>query len=87
MNRYLPAHWNSAGAVRADTHHCRTGAPAGSACGAVVLAASMLTLPAVMLLASQAVMAQQERVLEEIIVTARKREENVLDIPQSVATL
>jgi outer membrane receptor protein involved in Fe transport len=47
----------------------------------------MLTLPAVMLLASQAAMAQQERVLEEIIVTARKREENVLEIPESVATL
>ena len=87
MNRYLPGKCNSAGAVRADTPHRRTGAHAGSACGAVVLAASMLTLPAVMLLASQAVMAQQERVLEEIIVTARKREESLLEIPESVATL
>jgi len=59
---------------------------AGSACGIVVFAASMLTLPPVMLLASQAVMAQQESIIEEIIVTARKREENVLEIPESLAT-
>ena len=62
--------WKSAGAVRADTTHWRTGAHAGSAFGAVMLAASMLTLPSVMLLTSQAVMAQQDSVLEEIIVTA-----------------
>lgn len=78
--------WKSAGAVRADTTHRRTGAYAGSAFGTVMLAASMLTLPSVMLLTSQAAMAQQESVLEEILVTARKREENVLEIPESIAT-
>jgi len=78
--------WKSAGAVRADTTHRRTGAYAGSVFGTVMLATSMLTLPSVMLLTSQAVMAQQDSMLEEIIVTARKREENVLEIPESIAT-
>ncbi len=86
MNKYLPGNWKSAGVVRADTSHSITGAHTGSAFGIVLLAASILSLPPVMLLTSQAVMAQQETVLEEIIVTARKREENVLEIPESLAT-
>ncbi|MCH8257129.1 MAG: TonB-dependent receptor plug domain-containing protein, partial [Proteobacteria bacterium] len=86
MNRYLPGNWKSAGITSTDTPHGRAGAHAGSAFGTVMLAASILTFPSVMLLTSQVVMAQQESVLEEIIVTARKREENVLEIPESLAT-
>lgn len=87
MNTYIAGMWKSAGAIRADTRHWRASAEAGSALGIVVLAVSMLTLPPVMLLASQAVMAQQETDLDEIIVTARKREENVLEIPESVSMI
>lgn len=86
MNKYLSVNWKSAGAVLADTSHSITGVHTGSVFGIVVLAASILTLPPVMLLTSQAVMAQRESILEEIIVTARKREENVLEIPESLTT-
>ena len=58
----------------------------GSGFGTAMLAIALLTAPAGALLTSQAVMAQGDTVLEEIIVTARKREENVLEIPESLTT-
>ncbi len=58
----------------------------GSGFGTAMLAIALFTTPAGALLTSQAVMAQGEAVLEEIIVTARKREENVLEIPESLTT-
>ena len=58
----------------------------GSGFGTAMLAIALLTAPAGALLTSQAVMAQGETLLEEIIVTARKREENVLEIPESLTT-
>jgi iron complex outermembrane receptor protein len=51
-----------------------------------MLAVALLAAPAGALLTSQAVMAQGDSLLEEIIVTARKREENVLEIPESLTT-
>ena len=70
---------------RSTILHPRTGAVA-SACGTVVLAAVTLSLPSVMLLTSQQAVAQAELELDEIIVTARKREENLLEIPESLTT-
>ena len=58
----------------------------GTAFGTALLALALLAAPAGMMLTSQAVMAQGETLLEEIIVTARKREENVLEIPESLTT-
>lgn len=58
----------------------------GSAFGTAMLAIALLAAPAGALLTSQAALAQGETVLEEIIVTARKREENVLEIPESLTT-
>ncbi len=58
----------------------------GSGFGTAMLAIALFTTPAGALLTSQAVMAQGEALLEEIIVTARKREENVLEIPESLTT-
>lgn len=63
-----------------------TGALSASACGIFVLAACTLSLPPIMLLTSQDAAAQEEVALDEIVVTARKREENVLEIPESLAT-
>ncbi|MDE0285351.1 MAG: hypothetical protein OXN26_12480, partial [Gammaproteobacteria bacterium] len=54
--------------------------------GTAMLAIALLAAPAGALFTSQAVMAQGDAVLEEIIVTARKREENVLEIPESLIT-
>ena len=51
-----------------------------------MLALALLTAPVTALLTSQSVMAQDDTLLEEIIVTARKREENVLEIPESLTT-
>ena len=51
-----------------------------------MLPVALLAAPAGMLLTSQTVMAQGDSLLEEIIVTARKREENVLEIPESLTT-
>ena len=51
-----------------------------------MLAVALLAAPAGMMLTSQAVMAQGDSLLEEIIVTARKREESVLEIPESLTT-
>ena len=58
----------------------------GTAFGTALLALALLAAPAGMMLTSQAVMAQGDTLLEEIIVTARKREENVLEIPESLTT-
>ncbi|TDJ67877.1 MAG: TonB-dependent receptor [Proteobacteria bacterium] len=71
--------------VRAEPFHWKTNVHAGSACGMAVLVASVMSLPPALLLASPAVMAQGS-ILEEVLVTARKREENVLEIPESVST-
>ncbi len=71
MNKYIPGKWGSAGGI------------------AMAVASSILywlCLSPAMLLASQAAVAQQDTLLEEIIVTARKREENVLEIPESLTT-
>ena len=57
----------------------------GSGSGTAILAIALLAAPAGALFTSQAVKAQGDTVLEEIIVTARKREENVLEIPESLA--
>ncbi|MFQ6004867.1 MAG: TonB-dependent receptor [Woeseia sp.] len=46
----------------------------------------VLALPPAVLVTSTSANAQEEIVLEEILVTARKREENVLEIPESVST-
>ncbi|MEM7280287.1 MAG: TonB-dependent receptor [Pseudomonadota bacterium] len=46
---------------------------------------TVLVTPSLTLLTSPVAVAQQD-ILEEIIVTARKREENVLEIPESVST-
>ena len=54
--------------------------------GSAFLGDVMLCLLPVTLLTSQPLMAQQQTIMEEIIVTARKREENVLEIPESLAT-
>ena len=58
----------------------------GSGFGTAMLAIALLSAPAGGLLTSQAVMAQGDSLLEEILVTARKREENVLEIPESLTT-
>ena len=56
--------------------------------GVAALVVPLLTLSADMLSASQSAIAQEEvTFLDEIIVTARKREENVLEIPESVSTI
>ena len=57
----------------------------GAALVTTMLAITLL-IPAGALLSSQAAMAQGDTLLEEIIVTARKREENVLEIPESLTT-
>ena len=60
------------------------GARFASACGFVLFAAFTMNMPPVMMLTSQDALAQEQRDVEEIIVTARKREENVLEIPESL---
>lgn len=80
------------GVIPMNTHDAgygspsKTGAIAASACGIVVLASFTLSLPPIMLLTSSEAVAQDEVPLEEIIVTARKRQENILEIPESLAT-
>ncbi len=55
--------------------------------GIAALVVPLLTLSADMLSTSQSAMAQQDATtLDEIVVTARKREENVLEIPESLTT-
>ncbi len=51
-----------------------------------MLAAFTLSVPPVMLLTSQEAVAQEELEFDEIIVTSRKREENILEIPESLAS-
>ena len=81
MNRYLLSNRKTAGTNRQVINFTT-----GSALGTAMLAVALLAAPAGMLLTSQAVMAQGDTLLEEIIVTARKREENVLEIPESLTT-
>ncbi len=55
--------------------------------GIAALVVPLLTLSADLLSTSQSAMAQQDATtLDEIVVTARKREENVLEIPESLTT-
>ena len=84
MNRYLLSNWQLAGTDPAASRRIST--ITGSALGTAMLAVALLAAPAGALLTSQAVMAQGDSLLEEIIVTARKREENVLEIPESLTT-
>ena len=84
MNRYLLNNWQLAGTDPAASRRIST--ITGSALGTAMLAVALLAAPAGALLTSQAVMAQGDSLLEEIIVTARKREENVLEIPESLTT-
>ena len=84
MNRYSFSNWQSAGTDTAVRRRIST--ITGSALGTAMLAVALLAVPAGALLTSQAVMAQGDSLLEEIIVTARKREENVLEIPESLTT-
>ena len=84
MNRYSLSNWQLAGTDPAARRRIST--ITGSALGTAMLALALLAAPAGMLLTSQTVMAQQDSLLEEIIVTARKREENVLEIPESLTT-
>ena len=72
--------------LRPTKPHARPGGTAASACGNVVLAVCMLSLPPIMLLTGPEAAAQEETVLEEILVTARKRQENALEIPESLTT-
>ena len=81
MNRYLLSNRKTAGTNRQVISFMT-----GSALGTAMLAVALLAAPAGMMLTSQAVMAQGDTLLEEIIVTARKREENVLEIPESLTT-
>ena len=84
MNRYLLSNWQLAGTGSAARHMINTFT--GTTLGTAMLAVALLAAPAGMLLTSQAVMAQGDSLLEEIIVTARKREESVLEIPESLTT-
>ena len=86
MNRYLLNNRQSAGTDPAHAAHRRISTITGSALGTAILAVALLAAPAGMLLTSPSVMAQGDTLLEEIIVTARKREENVLEIPESLTT-
>ena len=84
MNRYFLSNWQSAGA--GPVARRRISIITGTTLGTAMLAVALLAAPAGMLLTSQTVMAQGDSLLEEIIVTARKREENVLEIPESLTT-
>ena len=84
MNRYLCGNRQSVSTDPAASRRIST--ITGSALGTAMLAVALLAAPAGALLVSQAVMAQGDTLLEEIIVTARKREENVLEIPESLTT-
>ena len=86
MNRHLSDDQQSAGAVSGSAIHCGISMCTGSVLGSALLALAILAAPVGALLTSQAVMAQADTLLEEIIVTARKREENVLEIPESLTT-
>lgn len=70
--------------ARLTRPHWRRGGLAAPSCVIVALAAFTLSVPPVMLLTSQEAVAQDQLEVDEIIVTARKREENVLEIPESL---
>ena len=88
MSRYMSGKWRSDSDINGNRSHYGRGVHAGGAAGFMAAAGILywLCLPSAMLLASQAAIAQESSVLEEIIVTARKREENVLEIPESLTT-
>ena len=91
MMKYVAEKWTS---IRAGNFHDKTNVHAGSACGLAAFAAALVIASPVLLVSSQAVMAQTEStaeaqsgpILEEVLVTARKREENLLEIPESIQT-
>ena len=84
MNRYLLSNRKTTGTDSAGRQVISF--TTGSALGTAMLAVALLVAPVGALLTSQAVMAQGDTLLEEIIVTARKREESVLEIPESLTT-
>ncbi len=86
MNRYFSDERQLAAAIPGWATRCRLSVITGSAAGTAMLALALLTAPVTALLTSSAVMAQGDTLLEEIIVTARKREESVLEIPESLTT-
>ena len=86
MNRYFSDERQLTEAISGWVTRCRISVITGSTAGTAMLALALLTAPATALLTSQTVMAQSDTLLEEIIVTARKREENVLEIPESLTT-
>ncbi|MDH4048679.1 MAG: TonB-dependent receptor [Gammaproteobacteria bacterium] len=59
------------------------GARMASVCGIALLTTFSMIMPPVLMMTSQVAVAQAPE-LEEIIVTARKREENLLEIPESL---
>ena len=86
MNRYFSDKRQLTEAISGWATRCKISVITGSTVGTSILALALITAPVTALLTSQAVMAQGDSVLEEIIVTARKREENVLEIPESLTT-
>lgn len=89
MSRYMPGKWEHDRDHGNGPRHgkvARAWVTGGGMTALAVSALAILALPSTLLLASQGAMAQQETPLEEIIVTARKREENVLEIPESLTT-
>ena len=86
MLDYFTARWVAARAVRDALSRIHAGLFSGSACAAVMFAAAMACVPGLTLIMSGTAAAQEQTVLEEITVTARKREERLLDIPESVTT-
>ena len=81
MNRHNAGYTSS---VSTSKPQSKTGARAAKTCGFFLLVAFAINVPPVMMLTSLSAVAQNQTELEEIIVTARKREENVLEIPESV---
>ncbi len=70
--------------VSTSEPHSKTGTRAVTVGGIFLLVAFAMNVAAVMMLTSQVAVAQSQTDLEEIIVTARKREENILEIPESL---
>ena len=81
MNRHNAGYTSS---VSTSKPQSKTGARAAKTCGFFLLVAFAINVPPVMMLTSLSAVAQNQTELEEIIVTARKREENILEIPESV---
>jgi len=77
---------DGAGYGRAIGMNCSrsvAGARMASVCGIALLTTFSMIMPPVLMMTSQVAVAQAPE-LEEIIVTARKREENLLEIPESL---